>query len=87
MVKLEIKSYQHEKVFYEAMWFNFDDSNTPAPIVRGYDVDKIVDKLLRITKDQSGCVEVYKFTCNKSGHKIQLHAKFDVLNELELLLE
>jgi hypothetical protein len=32
-------------------------------------------------------VEVYKFTCNKSGHNIQLHAKFNVLNELELLIE
>ncbi|MFX1446377.1 MAG: hypothetical protein ACFFHV_23525 [Promethearchaeota archaeon] len=68
------------------MWFNFDDSYESTPIVRGYDVNKIVDKLLRITKDQSGRLEVYKFTCNKFGHKIKLHAKFDVLNELELLI-
>lgn len=40
-----------------------------------------------MTKDQSGCVEVYKFTCNKFGHKIQLYAKFEVFNELDLLIE
>lgn len=82
-----MKTYQHEKVFYEAMWFNFDESYELTPIVRGYDVNKIVDKLLRITKDQSGCVEVYKFTCNKFGHNIQLHAKFEVLNELDRIVE
>ena len=69
------------------MWFNFDESYEITPVVRGYDVNKIVDKLLNITKDQSGCVEVYKFTCNISGHNIKLHAKFKVFNELELLIE
>jgi hypothetical protein len=69
------------------MWYNFDDLYEETPIVRGYEVNKIIEKLLHITKDQSGYIEVYKFTYNKLGHRIQLHAKFEVFNELELLIE
>jgi hypothetical protein len=86
-VRFEIKTYQREKVFYEAMWFDFNDLYEDTPIVRGYDVNMIIDKLLHITKDQSGCIEVYKFTYNKLGHRIQLHSRFKVFNELELFVE
>lgn len=84
-MKLEIKTYQNERIFYEAIWFSYD--NLDEPTMRGYDVNKIIDNLLNMTKDQSGCVEVYKFACNKFGHKIQLYAKFEVFNELDLLIE
>ena len=84
-MNLEVKTYQHEKVFFEAMWLGYEDSD--EPIVRGSDVKKIIDKLLHITRDQSGTIEVYKFTYNKLGHRIQLHSKFEVFNELDLFIE
>ena len=84
-----MEKYQREKIFYEAIWFNFDESYEESyedmPLVRGNNINAIVKKLLTITKDQSGWIEVYKFTCDGSSPKFQFCSKFEVFNELELI--
>ena len=73
---------QKEKVFYEAIWFSKDNSN--QPIVRGLNIDKIINELLEKTKDKDGCIEVYQIVYNDIGYKLKLYEKFEVLNKLEL---
>jgi hypothetical protein len=73
---------QEEKVFYEALWFN--EENLDGPIVRGYHVENIINKILRITKDDNGTVELYKFTYNERGYKVELYKKLLVINVLKL---
>ena len=77
-----MRLYQEGKVFYEALWF--DKDNVDGLIVKGYHVEKVINKLLRITKDENGTVEVYKFTYNSRGFKVELCKKFLVLDELKL---
>jgi len=76
-----MKKSQQKAIFYEAMWFSEDDSE--EPVVRGSNVDVIIEKLLDITKD-SGWIEVYQISYNDRGYKIQLQKKFYVLNEFEI---
>ena len=78
-----MESTYKEKVFYEAMWFS--DTGSSDPIVRGYHIDDIIRKLLTITRNDHGTIEVYKITHDKMGHDIELVKKFLVINELELL--
>ncbi len=73
---------QEEKVFYEALWFN--EKTLDGPIVRGYQIENIINKILRITKDDNGTVELYKFTYNERGYKVKLYKKLLVINELNL---
>lgn len=77
-----MKMLQNQKIFYVAMWFNRDNSN--HPIVRGYNAEETIDKLLEITKDKDGCVEVYQITYNELGFKINLYKKFEVLDKFKL---
>ena len=73
---------QKEKIFYEAIWFSRDNSN--HPIVKGLNVEEIINELLEITKGKDGCIEVYQIAYNDIGYKINLYKKFEVLNKLEL---
>ncbi len=72
---------QIEKIFYEAMWFS--DTDSDEPIVRGYDVEGILKKLLSITKNDEGYIEIYKFTHWDGGYKTNLHKKYCVRSDLE----
>jgi hypothetical protein len=76
---------QDKKIFYEATWFNFDETYEYMPLVRGNNIKRLIKKLLTFTRDQSGWIEVYKFTCNQSGSKYQFYSKFEVFNELKLI--
>lgn len=77
-----MRQHQEGKVFYEALWFNED--NLDGPMVRGYHIEKVINKLLRFTKDENGTVELYKFTYNDREFKVELCNKFLVLKEFEL---
>ncbi len=77
-----MKKSQQKKIFYEAMWFSEDDSN--EPVVRGSNVDEIIEKLLKMTKGREGWIEVYQISYTDRGYKIQLQKKIDVLNELTI---
>lgn len=73
---------QEEKIFYEALWIS--EKTSDGPIVRGNQVENIVNKLLRITKEEPGVVEIYKFIYNNQGYKVELLKKFLVVSELDL---
>ena len=73
---------QEGKVFYEALWFS--EKTSDGPIVRGSHIENIINKILRITKHDNGTVELYKFTYNERGYKVELYKKLLVINELNL---
>ena len=77
-----MKLAQEGKVFYEAVWFNED--RLDGPIFRGYHIERVINKLLRITKDENGTVELYKFTYNDREFKVELCKRFLVIQELDL---
>lgn len=74
---------KNEANFYEAMWFS-EEVVDIEPVVRGYDIDAVIEKLLNITQEGSGSVEVYKITSNNKRHMAELYRSFKVINELEL---
>ncbi|TFG19567.1 MAG: hypothetical protein EU529_16155 [Promethearchaeota archaeon] len=77
-----MKKFQQKNIFYEGIYFSEDDSK--EPVIIGSNVDEIIEKLLEITKDNEGWIEVYQISYNDRGYKIQLQKKFYVLNELEI---
>ena len=74
------------KVLYEAMWFD-DGFSEYCPIVRGYDMDDVIKKMLLTTKNKSGEIELYRIIQGNKGHSIELMKKFTVIDAKSLRYE
>jgi hypothetical protein len=79
---MEIKN---AKSFYEVMWFS--DNNFDEPIIRGINLEEMIDTLLEMIENDSGVIEAYKITYNNLGHKTELVKKFIVFGKIGLCIE